>query len=46
MNRRGAIVPWYNEVGAADQRLDSREQSLLKELQDMLANGAIKRVGG
>jgi hypothetical protein len=29
-----------------DQQLDSQEKSLLKQLQDMLANGTIKRVAG
>lgn len=30
----------------ADQHLDAQEKNLLKQLQDMLANGTIKRVAG
>jgi len=30
----------------ADQHLDAQEKNLLKQLQDMLANGTIKRVPG
>jgi hypothetical protein len=30
----------------ADQHLDAQEQNLLKQLQDMLSNGTIKRVAG
>jgi hypothetical protein len=30
----------------ADQHLDAQEKNLLKQLQDMLSNGTIKRVAG